>query len=133
LFIWLRTGEKVAVKVPKGCFLLQAAKQLEIMTAGHIFAGFHEVIVTEETKAATEKAKREGKSLWRVSSTMFSSIRYDEMLQPLDIFKGTVSENDSRKIITNTLQCSLLNKLLQSSKLVSFWSNVTINLRGHSS
>ena len=92
LFIWLRTGEKVPVKVPKGCFLLQAAKQMEILTAGHIFAGFHEVIVTPETLEAVAKAKAEGRSLWRVSSTMFSSIRYDEMLKPLDIFKGTVDE-----------------------------------------
>lgn len=94
LFIWLRTGEKVAVKVPKGCFLLQAAKQLEIMTAGHIFAGFHEVIVTGETLKAIEKAKQEKRSLWRVSSTMFSSIRYDETLKPLDIFKSSVGSFD---------------------------------------
>ena len=58
----------------------------------HIFAGFHEVIVTPETLEAVAKAKAEGRSLWRVSSTMFSSIRYDEMLKPLDIFKGTVDE-----------------------------------------
>lgn len=90
LYIWLRTGEKVPVKVPQGCFLLQAAMQLEIMTAGHIFAGFHEVIVTEETQAAVAKAKKEGRSLWRVSSTMFSSIRYDETLKPLDVFRGSV-------------------------------------------
>ena len=61
------------------------------MTAGHIFAGFHEVIVTEDTLQAIEKAKRQQRSLWRVSSTMFSSIRYDEMLQPLDMFKSSVS------------------------------------------
>lgn len=87
LYIWLRSGERIPVKVPEGCFLLQAAKQMELMTAGHIYAGFHEVIVSEETLKAVEKAKKEGRSLWRVSSTMFSSIRYDEVLKPLDIFK----------------------------------------------
>lgn len=90
LFIWLRTGERVPVKVPKGCFLLQAAKQLEIMTAGYIFAGFHEVLVTKDTLEAVERAKREKRSLWRVSSTMFSSIRYDETLKPLEMFKNSV-------------------------------------------
>lgn len=90
LFIWLRNGEKIAVKVPKGCFLLQAAKQLEIMTAGYIYAGYHEVVVTEETLRAAEEARKEGRSRWRVSSTMFSAIRYDEILKPLDIYKDSV-------------------------------------------
>jgi len=86
LFIWLRDGQKVQVKVPEGCLLLQAAKQLEILTGGQILAGFHEVIVTEDTLKAAEKAKKEGRSLWRVSSTMFSSVKYDEILEPCDIF-----------------------------------------------
>ena len=98
LFIWLRNGERIPVKVPKGCFLLQAAKQLEIMTAGHIYAGFHEVIVTEETLKAAEKARREGRSLWRVSSTMFSAIRYDEVLKPLDMFRDSVRSSDAGKL-----------------------------------
>jgi hypothetical protein len=84
--------------VPKGCFLLQAAKQLEIMTAGYIYAGFHEVVVTEETLKAAERARREGRSLWRVSSTMFSGIRYDEVLKPLDIFKDSVAAADAGKL-----------------------------------
>jgi len=32
LFVWLRTGEKISVSVPEGCLLLQAGKQLEILT-----------------------------------------------------------------------------------------------------
>ena len=35
-------------------------------------AGFHEVIYDEKAKAAMEKAKKEGRSTWRVSSTMFT-------------------------------------------------------------
>ena len=101
LFVWFRDGTKVPVKVPKGCFLIQAAKQLELVTAGYIYAGFHEVVVTEETIKAAEKAKAEGRSLWRVSSTMFSSIRYDEILKPLDIFKNSKDYNKYPPILTS--------------------------------
>lgn len=91
LYLWLRDGQKVQIKVPDGCLLLQAAKQLEIMTGGRIFAGFHEVIVNEGTIKAAEEAKKEGRSLWRVSSTMFSSVRYDEVLEPVGIFENKES------------------------------------------
>ena len=37
------------VKVPDGCLLVQAALQLEHLTGGHITAGYHEVVVVEET------------------------------------------------------------------------------------
>ena len=48
LFIWLNTGEKVKVLVPEGHLLLQAGKQLEWMTGGHVKAGWHEVVFTDE-------------------------------------------------------------------------------------
>ena len=32
LFVWLRDGTKVQVKVPDGCLLVQAGKQLELLT-----------------------------------------------------------------------------------------------------
>lgn len=101
LFIWLRDGTKVLVKVPKGCFLIQAAKQLEVLTAGYIYAGFHELVVCEETLKAVEKAKAEGRPLWRVSSTMFSSIRYDEILKPLDIFKNSKDYDKYQPILAS--------------------------------
>jgi len=52
----------VQVKIPEGCLLLQAAKQLEILTGGRIFAGYHEVVVNEGTIEAIKKAKKEGRS-----------------------------------------------------------------------
>mmetsp|Transcript_13910 Transcript_13910/g.11885 ORF Transcript_13910/g.11885 Transcript_13910/m.11885 type:complete len:86 (-) Transcript_13910:141-398(-) len=61
------------------------------MTGGHIKAGFHEVIYTDKTKAAFEKAKQEGKSTWRVSSTLFSHIRVEEHLEPLGHFSNPES------------------------------------------
>ena len=88
LTIWLRNGEISQVKIPKGCFLIQAGKQLEIMTAGYIPACFHEVVVTDNTLAAAQKKITNGKSHWRVSSTLFSNIRDDVLLKPLDIFRG---------------------------------------------
>lgn len=49
LYIWLRNGKKYKVVVPDGCLLLQAGKQLEWLTGGHITAGFHEVVIAPET------------------------------------------------------------------------------------
>lgn len=91
LYVWLRDGTRLAVKIPDGCLLQQAAKQLEWVTGGKIFAGMHEVIVSEETIKSVEKAKAEGKSLWRISSTMFAGVRYDLELKPEGIFKNTES------------------------------------------
>ena len=36
LFIWPKDGKKIQVRVPRGCLLLQAGKQLELLTAGLI-------------------------------------------------------------------------------------------------
>jgi len=88
LFIWLRDGTKYAVRVPDGCLLLQAGKQLEWLTGGQIQAGFHEVVVTEGTLAAVEKVKAEGRPLWRISSTLFSHVASDRELQPLGKFSN---------------------------------------------
>lgn len=43
LFLWLRDGTKQPVKIPDGCLLLQAGKQLEWLTGGYVRAGMHEV------------------------------------------------------------------------------------------
>lgn len=86
LFVWTREGKKLAVKVPHGCLLLQAGKQFEWLTGGQVLAGYHEVVVTEKTVEAIDKAFQSGHSLWRVSSTMFTHIANDEILQPLGPF-----------------------------------------------
>jgi isopenicillin N synthase-like dioxygenase len=86
LYIWTRDGKKIAVKVPAGCLLIQAGKQAEWLTGGHILAGFHEVVIAEETVAAINRAKEAKKSLWRVSSTLFSHCASDKILQPLGKF-----------------------------------------------
>lgn len=86
LYVWLRDGEKVPVRIPDGCLLLQSSKMLEHITGGYFYAGYHEVIVSDDTLQAVSKARAEGKSLWRVSSTMFSTLRYDVEMKPLPRF-----------------------------------------------
>ncbi|EEF49198.1 conserved hypothetical protein [Ricinus communis] len=86
LNIWLRSGQKLEVKVPSGCLFLQAGKQMEWLTAGECMAGMHEVVVTDRTKEAIKKASEQNRSLWRVSSTLFSNIASDAVLKPLGHF-----------------------------------------------
>lgn len=93
LFIWLRTGEKMLVRVPDGCLLIQGGKQLEILTGGYLEAGDHEVICSQETLEAIQRAKDNGKSLWRVSTTLFSHIASDVMLEPL----GSYATEEAKK------------------------------------
>lgn len=88
LFVWTRDGKKKPVKVPAGCLLLQAGKQFEWLTGGHVLAGFHEVIVAPNTLEAVERAKAEKRSLWRVSSTLFGHIASDTVLEPLAPFSS---------------------------------------------
>ena len=93
LYVWLRDGTKTAVVVPEGCLILQAGMQLEYLTGGKIEAGFHEVVVTEGTMAAIEKQKAAGRPLWRVSSTLFSHVASDSVLQPIE---GKFEKNDDK-------------------------------------
>lgn len=83
LQVWTRGGVKVEVSCPQGCLLIQAGKQLEILTGGVIKAGFHQVCCTENTISAMEKAKSKGASLWRISSTLFYHIASDQLMEPL--------------------------------------------------
>lgn len=87
LYVWTRDGRKMLVKVPDGCLLLQAGKQFEWLTGGAVLAGFHEVVVNEATVAAAEAAKAAGRSLWRISSTLFGHIASKESLKPVAHFK----------------------------------------------
>ncbi|KAI7836680.1 hypothetical protein COHA_009456 [Chlorella ohadii] len=84
LYAWLADGRRIPVRIPEGCLLLQAGKQMEWLTGGAVKAGFHEVICTEETLVAAQRAAAEGRPTWRVSSTIAS----DVVLQPLGRFAG---------------------------------------------
>jgi isopenicillin N synthase-like dioxygenase len=86
LAIWLRDGRRVPVRVPPGCLLVQAGRQMEHLTGGAVAAGFHEVVSTEETAAAAAAAAAAGRPAWRVSSTVFTQIASDAVLAPLGRF-----------------------------------------------
>jgi hypothetical protein len=101
LFVWLRNMKKIAVKIPPGCLFLQAGAMFEHITGGYVLSGYHEVIYTEATKTAYEKAKQdiaEGKNriLWRVSSTLFSHIRYNVDISPIPEMVGFYDEAEAR-------------------------------------
>ncbi|XP_021735820.1 uncharacterized protein LOC110702420 [Chenopodium quinoa] len=89
LNIWLRNGEKVEVKVPVGCLLIQTGKQIEWLTGGECIAGMHEVVVTKRTLEAIRLASEQRCSLWRVSSTLFAHVASDAVLKPLGHFANS--------------------------------------------
>eukprot|EP00958_Prasinococcus_capsulatus_P026626 scaffold4918_cov202-Prasinococcus_capsulatus_cf.AAC.1 len=60
---------------------------MEWLTGGHVQAGWHEVVFTEQTLAAYEDALKDGRSTWRISSTVFGHIASDQTLEPLPVFK----------------------------------------------
>ena len=61
-----------------------------MLTGGHILGGFHEVVYNERTEEAYQKAKENKRSIWRVSSTLFSHMRSDVLLEPLGKYKDLV-------------------------------------------
>ncbi|KAI8803945.1 hypothetical protein BJ742DRAFT_468148 [Cladochytrium replicatum] len=92
LYIWGRNGKKLEVRIPDGCLLVQAGKQLEWLTGGHIEAGYHEVVVNEKTLAAVERQKALGRPAWRISSTFFFHIASDNILKPLPGYEPALPE-----------------------------------------
>lgn len=117
LFIWLRDGTKMSVRVPDGCLLLQSGIQFEKMTGGYIMAGFHEVVYTEQTKEAMLKAKEEGRIPWRISSTLFSHIRSDLSLKPMKELEEFHQENAYERYPDITSRDNTLEEL----KSVKLW------------
>lgn len=54
-----------------------------MLTAGRILAGYHEVVVDDAALEAVERARQDGRSTVRVSSTVFFHAHPDVVLQPL--------------------------------------------------
>lgn len=91
LSVWLRDGRRIPVRLPAGCILIQAGRQLEWLTGGLIRAGMHEVVCSDATALAMQRAAAAHRPLWRVSSTVFAHIRSDVVLEPLPGFGAEVA------------------------------------------
>eukprot|EP00698_Gefionella_okellyi_P003592 TRINITY_DN13377_c0_g1_i1.p1 TRINITY_DN13377_c0_g1~~TRINITY_DN13377_c0_g1_i1.p1 ORF type:complete len:357 (-),score=74.92 TRINITY_DN13377_c0_g1_i1:40-1110(-) len=111
LYIWLRDGRKISLAIPDGCLLVQAGMQLEYATGGAILAGWHEVVVSERTIQAVEAAKAAGRSVWRVSSTLFSHVASDVTLQPLQHFATPEANEKYPPIATGEFVTKELNRI----------------------
>lgn len=86
---------------------MQAGRQLEHLTGGKVMAGFHEVVINSDTTKVISQRKEQGKSLWRVSSTLFGHIQSDQMLEPLHHFRNEISEQKFPPILAGN-QVSML-------------------------
>jgi hypothetical protein len=91
----------------------------ESITGGYVLAGFHEVIYTQALKDTLEQVKREmeetGKKrvLWRISSTLFSHIRYNVNISPLpEMSEYYDSEKSLKKYKSMTAHEKLCEELM---------------------
>jgi len=107
--------KKRRVVVPDGCLLIQSGKQIEWLTGGYIQAGYHEVIVFEATEQKIKEKKEKGESLWRISSTLFSHIASDQILQPI----GKFSEEKNASLYPPTYCGDYVTEELKAIKLGS--------------
>ena len=81
------------------------------MTGGYVHAGFHEVVVTENTVKAFEKAKESGKITWRVSSTFFANFRSNVECYPLEEMTHLYNEEDKIKYPRRTTYDILMTEI----------------------
>ncbi len=113
LNIWTKEMEKITVNVPDGYMFIQAGRQLEYLTGGNIVAGFHEVIVNENTLKQIKNAKENNKSRIRVSSTFFTHINSDKYLEVLPQYQTEKTLTEYPKIKEGKWLQNRLKKLLK--------------------
>ncbi len=101
LNIWTRDMSRIRVKVPDGYLLVQAGLQIEYLTAGYITAGYHEVVVEEDTIRQIDMNRNVNginPNLVRVSSTCFSHINSDKYLDVITKFRNEENIKNYPKI-----------------------------------
>ena len=82
---------------------MQAGMMFEYMTGGYVLAGFHEVVYSDAVKEVRDKNIRERdelgvrRSTWRISSTLFSHIRYDVDISPLPELRHLYDSEEASK------------------------------------
>ena len=94
-------------------------------------AGYHEVIYTEKTREAAEKkiaeneAGKEPKNiLWRISSTLFSHIRYDVDLSPISEISHLFNQENIAK--GKYPKMTAHEKLMEELKAINLAPKMTI-------
>ena len=116
LYLWTREWKRMPVSIPPGCLLLQAGIMFEHLTGGYVTAGYHEVVYSEKTKDVVNKKLQENKeganhTMWRVSSTLFSHLRYDVDLTPLPEMQHLHDPAKADKYKPMTAHAKLLEEL----------------------
>lgn len=70
----------------------------EHITGGYVLAGYHEVMYTDATKASMEVARQDPtRILWRVSSTLFSHLRYNVDISPMEEMKEHLDIEEAKR------------------------------------
>lgn len=122
--------KKMPVSIPPGCLLLQAGIMFEQITGGYVLAGYHEVVYTTATKdVVTNKLEENQKGanniLWRISSTLFSHLRYDVDLTPLEQMSHLHNQEAvaSGKYKTMTAH----DKLMEELRAINLAPKISIN------
>ena len=113
------------MKVPDGCLLLQSGITFEHITGGYIHAGFHEVVCTDKTVEAYEKAVSNNKITWRVSSTLFANFRYNVECEPIPEIAHLYSPEDAKRYPKRTAYDILMTEL-SAINLTKYESDVNV-------
>ena len=92
-------------------------------------AGYHEVIYTDKTKEVVnrkrdENAKGANNILWRISSTLFSHLRHDVDLTPLDEIKHLHNEENMAKGKYKSMNAQ--EKLMEELRAINLAPKMTI-------
>ena len=106
----------------------------EHITGGYVLAGFHEVVYTEGTKTALDKAKEEnlngGKRIpWRVSSTLFSHLRYNVDISPMPEMVGFYNKDEA---LLKYRKMTAHEKLMEELKAINLAPQGDEGTQGHS-
>ncbi|KAJ3857069.1 hypothetical protein EV368DRAFT_71286 [Lentinula lateritia] len=101
LHIWAcNTGNRMSVKILPGKFMLvQAGKQFEYLTGGYVRAGYHKVVVNNQTVETINHRKVDYPNcpLICISSTFFWHLSSDFTLEPIHKLAIRVPDDEKGK------------------------------------
>ena len=93
-------------------------------------AGYHEVVYNDKTKLVVDKKIEENKNganniLWRISSTLFSHLRYNVDLSPIEELKHLWNEENIAK--GKYKKMTAHEKLMEELEAINLAPKITIN------